>query len=172
VSSLDTKWFYAIYGLAHHSHLWDGLFFALNKISLVVYTGILLYYFFKNRKIFWIAGLSALLARGVFAEVIHYSYHRLRPFVVLPNVHQLVAQSAAESAFPSGHASYMFAIAFAVYLFDKKFGVILILGALLEGFIRVYAGVHYPVDIVGGIAVAWFSVFLVRLAWTRKKQTS
>lgn len=58
-------------------------------------------------------------------------------------------------SFPSGHATFMFALAFAMYSFDKHAGKILFVLALLVGIARVLAGVHFWYDILGGFIVAW-----------------
>jgi undecaprenyl-diphosphatase len=40
-----------------------------------------------------------------------------------------------------------------LFVANRKFGVAGIALALLEGFCRVYMGVHYPTDVVGGFAL-------------------
>lgn len=54
-------------------------------------------------------------------------------------------------SFPSGHATFMFGLAFAMYSFDKRAGKILFILALITGIARVLAGVHYWYDILGGL---------------------
>lgn len=147
--------------MAHKSFFFDSLFYWLNKFSIVFFCGVLLYYFFRNRKVFWLAAVATLLGRGIITEAIHYTFFRLRPFVALADVAKLVQQTAQEASFPSGHAAFFFPIALMVYLFDRKIGVILILLALLFSFIRIYAGVHYPGDILGSIVISGLSVYLV-----------
>lgn len=56
-------------------------------------------------------------------------------------------------SFPSGHATFMFSLAFAMYVFDKQAGKILFILALLTGIARVLAGVHFWYDIFGGAIV-------------------
>ena len=58
-------------------------------------------------------------------------------------------------SFPSGHASFMFALAFAVQIFDKRSAKILFVLAVVTGIARVLAGVHFWYDIVGGFILAW-----------------
>jgi undecaprenyl-diphosphatase len=72
-------------------------------------------------------------------------------------------------SFPSGHAAFFFALATAVTLFNKKVhpersrrtGIWLFVGAFLISLARIYAGVHYPSDILAGAAVGVFSGWLV-----------
>lgn len=56
-------------------------------------------------------------------------------------------------SFPSGHATFMFALAFAMYGFDRRAGVVLLLLAAATGLARVLSGVHYWYDILGGVFI-------------------
>ncbi len=63
-------------------------------------------------------------------------------------------------SFPSGHASFMFALAYAMYLFDKPAGRILFVLAIATGVARVLVGVHYWYDILGGLV---FGIFVAQI---------
>lgn len=61
-------------------------------------------------------------------------------------------------SFPSGHTSASFASAFVYYrMLPKKYGIPALILAALIGISRLYVGVHYPSDVIGGILVALFS---------------
>lgn len=65
---------------------------------------------------------------------------------------QLIPHAPGHS-FPSNHTTFSTAIAVSLMLFTrfKKTGVWLLVGAVLIGFSRIFVGVHYPADIVGGL---------------------
>ena len=90
-------------------------------------------------------------------EIIRKFFPRPRPFLA-HQVVQLIAKDS-EKSFPSGHAAAFFAIAMAVYFYDKKAGYALFIAAVLISLARVVAGIHYPTDIIGGavlgVIVAW-----------------
>jgi undecaprenyl-diphosphatase len=76
-----------------------------------------------------------------------------RPFMD-HHVTQLVAHDPGAS-FPSDHTTAAAAAGFGLLLtrFRRTGGAVLAM-ALLIGFARVYVGVHYPLDILGGLVTA------------------
>ena len=80
--------------------------------------------------------------------------------MVLQNVHQLIFHETSYS-FPSGHAAFFAALAMVVFLYNRKAGWIYFSAALFIGFARIYTGVHWPLDVLGGLilgAVIGFAV--------------
>ena len=115
-------------------------------------------------EIFWVTAISSLVARFGVAELIRLFYHRWRPYLALPNVHRLITDTSW--SFPSGHATFFFAMAMALYLYNKRWGTWFFIAATLITIARVIAGVHYPSDIIGGaiigIAVAYATFYIAR----------
>ena len=102
--------------------------------------------------------LSILVACFGIAAIIHYFYHHPRPFLVYP-VNQII--SASGSSFPSGHATFFFALAVVVFLYNKKIGGWFLAAALLISLARVYVGVYYPADILAGALIGIFTGWVV-----------
>ena len=66
------------------------------------------------------------------------------------------------NAFPSDHMALYFTLALGVYLLRRPLGIALIAWSLGGvGFPRVYAGYHYPLDILGGMAIGAMSLAIV-----------
>ncbi|QPJ65429.1 MAG: phosphatase PAP2 family protein [Candidatus Nitrohelix vancouverensis] len=92
-------------------------------------------------------GLNDAISHHVFKEGIG----RLRPCHVLPQLQHVVNCSNSFS-FPSNHASNTFAFAMLGTLCFRNWVLLVYCIALIVGYSRVFLGVHYPSDILGGAA--------------------
>ncbi|MEK7554075.1 MAG: phosphatase PAP2 family protein [Patescibacteria group bacterium] len=167
---MDTQLFYLLNSLAGKSQFFDStvVFFASYFPYVLVVALLALVFFSQHPKlekleILLTIAISSVIARFGVTEIIRFFYHRPRPFLTL-QTHQLLTDNAW--SFPSGHATFFFAMAAAAYLYNKKFGVFFFIVATLITASRVIAGIHYPSDIIGGaiigIAVACITYYLVR----------
>ncbi|MGX4690820.1 phosphatase PAP2 family protein [Streptomyces sp. JNUCC 63] len=77
---------------------------------------------------------------------------RPRPFLDHQGLEVLVS-GKTDYSFVSDHATITMAMGVALFVANRRFGLVGIGLALLEGFCRVYMGVHYPTDVVGGFAL-------------------
>jgi undecaprenyl-diphosphatase len=78
-----------------------------------------------------------------------------------------------DPSFPSGHTTVAFACAAVLAYFKPGLALPLFLLAAAIGFSRVYVGVHYPLDVVGGAAcgliIAALLIALRRLVEARRR---
>lgn len=89
---------------------------------------------------------------------------RIRPCNTLDAVRLLVNCTNAFS-FTSSHAANMFASAFLFSRFYPRARVYLFSFAAAVAYSRVYVGVHYPLDAIGGALLGMLSAWLVILAY-------
>jgi undecaprenyl-diphosphatase len=106
------------------------------------------------------AGASVLLALLVNAVLGHLWYHA-RPFVDHPKQTVLLVHHGANNSFPSDHASVAFAVAFAVLAFHRRLGLLLVAAAAGVGLVRIFVGVHYPVDVGTSVLVGLGAALVV-----------
>ncbi len=104
---------------------------------------------------------AAVIARFVVTEFIRVVYERARPFEVVEGTRQLVEHSAG-AAFPSGHASFVFAIAAAVAAYYPKTGALFFAAATAIAVARVAAGIHWPSDVLAGAIVGIATALILR----------
>lgn len=116
-----------------------------------------------NRRLAAKACLVTFLALGVNQLISLYWIHP-RPFML--DLGHAWLNHVAESSFPSDHAT-VFAGVGVTLLFGgatRLAGAVLLTGAAVA-WARVFLGVHFPLDIVGAIAVAGFAYGAVTLLW-------
>ncbi|QHC26087.1 phosphatase PAP2 family protein [Streptomyces sp. GS7] len=77
---------------------------------------------------------------------------RPRPFKEHAGLDVLIP-GKTDFSFVSDHATLTMAVGVGLFVAHRKYGLIGIGLALLEGFSRVYLGVHYPTDVIGGFAL-------------------
>ncbi|MBL4677406.1 MAG: phosphatase PAP2 family protein [Mucilaginibacter sp.] len=116
-------------------------------------------------------GGAVLLAEGatvIFKNVIH----RERPYLAHPELFY-GKSNPTDYSFPSGHTSTAFATATSLSLSFPKWYVIApsFAYASAVGYSRMYLGVHYPSDLLGGALVGAGSAFLTFKLnrWLHKK---
>jgi len=93
--------------------------------------------------------------------LIHEIFNRPRPFDPSSGLDvNLLFYRPTDPSFPSNLAAVVFGLALAVWLMNKKTGTWLLIMAFVACFARVYVGIHYPSDILGGIAFGVVGVAL------------
>lgn len=103
------------------------------------------------------AGISALFAMGIGALITNVAIKnivaRIRPYDTITELILLIERQH-DFSFPSGHTCASLAAACALYhTLPRKWGVACIVLAVLISLSRLYVGVHYPSDVLGGAVV-------------------
>lgn len=107
---------------------------------------------------------SPLLSRLVLTELIRFFLHRARPAVALETAKKLIEIWPSErfNSFPSGHATFFFALAMAVYFYNKKAGIALFTVATIIGLAKIFVSAHWPSDVLAGAIIGVASAWLVK----------
>ncbi|MFF0747251.1 phosphatase PAP2 family protein [Streptomyces sp. NPDC004111] len=77
---------------------------------------------------------------------------RPRPFLEHKGL-EVLASGKTDFSFVSDHATLAMALGVGIFMAHRKLGLVALALAAAEGFCRVYMGVHYPSDVVGGFAL-------------------
>ena len=146
-------------------------------VLLLLTTGVLGYFLLRREYHLAALLLLTVVGGGLLSNSLKYAFDRPRPELV-PALTFYLAPS-----FPSGHST----LAAATYLTLgsliaraqkdrrlKAYSILLAtLLALLEGFSRVYLGVHWPSDVLGGwlLGALWATLMLLLSRWwVRRKR--
>lgn len=79
-----------------------------------------------------------------------------RPYEVL-NIKPLIPKNRKGGSFPSRHAYSMFVIAMCFFYVLKPVGIVLFALGVVMAYIRVIGGMHFPRDVVAGVAIGILS---------------
>lgn len=161
-ANIDSLIFSSINGLAGKWPVVDavGIFFAeyLQYFLAVVLVAALFYPKEKRKynRLMVTAGLAAaLFSRFAVKAAILLFYEKPRPYMALESANKLIATWSSEDfqSFPSGHALFFFALAAAIFGFNKKLGMRFFAASILISMARVFAGAHWPSDIFAGATI-------------------
>ncbi len=152
----------------HHNSWLDGFFWSLSGQLLPIVFGVVLLLLLAKDNglktlwyIFFLA-LTVVLADNIASSIIKPVVCRLRPThdpSVMNLLHIVNNYKGALYGFVSSHAANTFgaAIFISLLLRNSKMTVAMFFWAILTSYSRVYLGVHFPLDILGGMVVGLLS---------------
>lgn len=138
----------------------DSLMVGISEYTVYLIPLLLAYLFFEDHVESVLVFLSGVAGLAV-SYLAGFLYTHPGPYTVFTTI---LTDPVGENAFPSQHTTLVFAVAFAVAWKRPKLGAAAILVAGLTGFARIYTGLHWPVDVLGGIVSAGIGVAIVMLA--------
>ena len=107
----------------------------------------------KTRRVGVLALVSLLFSALIDNVILKNVVARTRPYDVIEELTSLVG-AQKDYSFPSGHTGSAFAAAVVMFWgLPKKFGIPILVFACLMGLSRLYVGVHYPSDVLGGVLI-------------------
>ncbi len=181
LNDIDTALFLFLNGL--HHPVSDFLFFWISNkyIWIPLYTYLAWYLFTRERKDFFVLLISVALAITISDQL---ASTVLKNLVMRPRpcheaslsglVHTVYGHCGGLYGFVSSHASNAFALcAFMLTLMKGarwKFRYYLVFWACLHSYSRIYLGVHYPGDIIGGALVGLSSGYVCAFAYIKYKE--
>jgi undecaprenyl-diphosphatase len=149
--------------------------FSRKVLILVIVVVALWRWRLKALWVFLLIGLAVGLSDLFSSQILKKTICRIRPCHVIENV-RLVVGCSSSFSFPSSHCANTFGfLTVLMRLYPKAIAALLPYGLLLA-VSRVYVGVHYPSDALGGMAVGiasgLFVVFVGKFLESRFKDTN
>jgi undecaprenyl-diphosphatase len=123
----------------------NGLIWILISLGLLLYK--------QTRKVGILALISLFCVYMIDNVILKNLFERIRPYEIISGI-QLLIEKQSSFSFPSGHTGSAFAAAI-VFLkhLPKRYGIPVIILAVLIGFSRLYLGVHFPIDVIFGAMI-------------------
>jgi undecaprenyl-diphosphatase len=116
--------------------------------------------------------LSAVVIADLSAFGLRRAVGRVRPWRRYAEPHPL-GHVPKDPSFPSGHTTIAFAAATVLSYYRPRWAPAFFLLAVAIGFSRIYDGVHYPLDVLGGailgLLVGGIVIALLRLEAARRR---
>ncbi len=153
-------------------HLSDFKFFLPFIIVFILYR---LIKGSAKERIMWIVGILAVVTSDALcARVLKPLIGRMRPYVDLDHVFLYKSGKwiltnpefrigvKNSLSWPSCHSTNMWTAAFFIYGWNKTYSIPIFMLAFLVSYSRIYLGVHYPLDCLGGFLVGfiWGSILV------------
>ncbi len=159
--NLDLYLFNLINGQAKKSKTLDLLaIWCADYLAYIMLALLFIFAAFSHHwRMLFIPLLAGFIARFVLAEIIYVFYQRKRPLEVL-GINSLI-KKPNHPAFPSGHAAFFFAVSFTLLLFSVPLAIVAIIITSIVCLSRIFCGVHWPSDILGGAGLALVVFFIV-----------
>jgi undecaprenyl-diphosphatase len=152
----------------------DDVFVALSRIgsqgAIWLLIAVLAALYWRRPAIFLYVALADLVA-GMSGALLRQAIGRERPPLRFPEPHPLV-HVPGNPSFPSGHAATSFACAATLAWLTPLSPIALYALATLIAFSRVYVGVHYPLDVIGGAALGLGVATALRLLVEARRRSA
>lgn len=155
LGALDVALFHWINGVAH-APFWDAFFLWITRppYRVALFGGLLIALLIwggpRGRRAAIIALLVVVAADQLSSTLLKPWIGRVRPCFALDSVRLLWPRQAHSPSFPSGHATNTMAVAVVLFSVRPWVGWVALVVAVLVGYSRIYIGVHYPSDVLGG----------------------
>ena len=166
IRRLDSALFYFVNGLQHpwldQVLGWPTVFGNTQPMTLM--TTLVLLTVDKTRALRRVpVAMAAVLTSNAASSFLKTVFLRQRPYVDLDHVKLLFGMPHAYSySFPSGHATVAFCAATMLHCFYGRRGAWAYVFAVWVCLTRMYVGVHYPTDLLGGalLGFLWARLYL------------
>ncbi len=138
----------------HHlvNPLFDAVFPSLRELTYVFWLLMIVYFWRKKERKMALLLTVSIAAGALITYPLKFLIDRQRPYDVMDST-RLLTPDEIDPAFPSGHAEMSFLATTVISRFHPEYARYLYLFSFIVALSRVYVGVHFPGDVLGGAIV-------------------
>jgi undecaprenyl-diphosphatase len=157
-------------GFAHRSEAFDNFILAFVRLDLfkgAILLAILVWLWFdftvaiRERRAIVVQSVLGALVAALASQILQSGLDRARPvmgaaeFVRLHGISDTdIEWMQSIHSFPSDHAAFFGAVAIGIWLADRRWGLFAFAWTIIVADLpRIYAGLHYPSDILAGLVL-------------------
>lgn len=161
VTTADDGWYRDLTSFAQHTHWLNKPVELYTTASIVVLALMALGVWWSARSrsdrsamtaVAWL-GFGTIVAVAA-TYVVKGIVQEARPCQAMHVVTVQTCPGLTDYSFPSNHTAIAFALACGIWLVNRKWGIVAVAIAAVEGISRVYLGQHYPHDVVAGLILS------------------
>ncbi|MCX9085210.1 MAG: phosphatase PAP2 family protein [Candidatus Methanoperedens sp.] len=167
IESIDRSVFLEI-NLDFQNSLFDTLFPFLRDFTFVFWIGFIIYLLVKKEKKLALLMTAGIIIGAIFTFPIKYFFERERPYEQLLSA-RLIAPMEFDPSFPSGHTEMSFLATTIVSRFHPEYSKYLYAFSIVVALSRIYVGVHFPIDTIGGVIIGILIGRLMLMLAERRK---
>lgn len=153
--------FFLIFNLSNQSPILDSIMIFITKYLIYLAFLFMLIISIKNKtndKKAFILAIITLPIAILLIKIVHIFFVEQRPFITYNLIP--LTDNFTDLSFPSRHATIIAVLAFSYMYFKSKWSVLLLTSTTLIGLSRIYIGVHYPLDVLGGFVLGAVSLII------------
>lgn len=171
LEKIDKDFFIFLNGM--HNSFFDTIFYLSSLVGIwmplyLFFTALVIKKFGKNCWVPLIGAVLLVIVTDRSSSMIKKSVMRYRPsynIEIKNTTHIIKDNKGAQYGFVSSHAANTFGIALYMILLlrnkKKYFSFLILLWAAFVSYGRIYGGLHYPADIIGGAILGLASAFVI-----------
>lgn len=167
IESIDRSIFLDI-NLDIQNRFFDILFPFLRDFTFVFWFGFIIYLVIKKEKKLALLMTTGIIAGAILTFPVKYFFERERPYELIEST-RLIAPMEFDPSFPSGHTEMSFLAATIASKFHPEYSKYLYAFSIVVAFSRIYVGVHFPIDTIGGVVVGILTGRLMLMVAQRRK---
>ena len=167
IESIDRSIFLEI-NLDFQNRFFDLLFPFLRDFTFVFWIGFIIYLIIKKEKKLALLMTAGIIAGAILTFPVKYFFERERPYEQLDSA-RLIAPTEFDPSFPSGHTEMSFLAATIASKFHPEYSKYLYGFSIVVALSRIYVGVHFPIDTIGGVIIGILTGRLMLMLAKRRK---